>query len=140
MPSLNSKNRLPSRITRPGDFRRIIRTGKRHQRAFLQLYYLPCGPSDDGKVGFIVPDRAAHGAVKRNRVRRMIKEGFRLWCKYIVPGHDIILRARNFPEFDHSWFAEAVIIKLLTEAKLLTRDGLEKSGERLHDLPDDYTI
>ncbi len=141
MPAATTGNRLPPRLTRASDFRRIIRNGRRCQHAFLQLYVLPCNSrnrhtSSKGNAGFIVPDRAVHGAVKRNRVRRMMKEVFRHWWKYVLPGHDIILRARSIPENDHASFTEAVIIKLLMTAGLLTREGLERSGERLRELPE----
>jgi hypothetical protein len=66
----------------------------------------------------------------------MLKESFRYWWKYVIPGHDIILRAKSSPEIDHASYSEAVIIMLLMSADLLTREGMERSGERLIELPD----
>ena len=33
----------------------------------------------DGRVGFVVPEKAVELSVDRNRVKRLLKEGVRLW-------------------------------------------------------------
>jgi ribonuclease P protein component len=144
LPSGNG-NRLPPRLTRISEFRRITRTGKRHQHTFLQLYFLPASMPNNqksgkstGRVGFVVPIRAIKSSVERNRVRRLLREALRHWWKHISPGYDIVLRVRAFPKIDHALFVEAVLLKLLDRAGILTDDGKIIATGRLGEIPPEY--
>ncbi len=140
--------RLPPRLRRTSDFRRVKRFGKRHRSAFLVLYVSRTllnngGNSDEpagssGRVGFTVPEKAVKGAVKRNRIRRLMKEAVRLWWCDIRPGHELLLIAHHPPKHDHADYVEVVFLQLLLQLDLLTREGRIRAEARLAGLPEEF--
>lgn len=138
---------LPPRLRRARDFRSVRRYGKRVALAFLVMYVSRRSgshPSRDGneradRVGFVVPIKSIRGAVRRNRVRRLMKEAVRQWWPYIPQGHDILLIAGGEPERDHAWYVEAIFLRMLLQMQLLTSDGIVKAEEKLASLPDEFS-
>jgi len=88
-----------------------------------------------GRVGFTVPERVIKKAVKRNRVRRLLKEAVRLWWSDILPGRDLLLVVNGTPRHDHAWFVEGLFLELLLRAELLTPEGRKRAKDRLGSLP-----
>ncbi len=146
MESKITGNRLPPRLVRESEFRRIIRNGRRFRFSFLKVYIHPAGKlkgrgsvKPDGRVGFVVPDRAVKGSVGRNRVKRLFREAVRHWWKYILPGYDIVLKAGGSPEYDHARFVEAVFLKVIMKAGILNDEGRAKAEEKLAAVPEEYS-
>jgi len=91
-----------SRMRRPEDFRRVLRTGRRAGGSVLAGHLLlaadPSGESggvhagDPAKVGFIV-SRAVGSAVVRNRVKRRLRELMRRRLASLPGGCLLVLRA-----------------------------------------------
>jgi len=71
----------------------VYRKGKRAYHKFFTLYYLPNGKAYN-RLGFQVGKKLAK-AVKRNRLRRLLKESYRLSESRIKSGYDFILAARE---------------------------------------------
>ena len=62
-------------------------------------FTLICQPNSTGasRLGISV-HRKIRGAVKRNRIKRIIRESFRLWQKHYPAGADIVFAVRpDFP-------------------------------------------
>ncbi len=66
-----------ARLTRPGEFRTVFRGGRRAQAGALRAR-LKANGLQRGRLGLAVSRKAAHNAVGRNRVRRQVRESFRL--------------------------------------------------------------
>jgi ribonuclease P protein component len=93
-----------SRMRRPADFRRVLRTGRREGGAVLSGHLLLAGtaqpagsaggvPSGEpAKVGFVV-SRAVGSAVVRNRVKRRLRELMRRRLASLPGGCLLVLRA-----------------------------------------------
>jgi ribonuclease P protein component len=85
-----------SRMRRPEDFRRTVRSGRRAGGSVLSGYLLSATdhvPEDaEPKVGFIV-SRAVGSAVVRNRVKRRLRELMRRRLASLSGGCLLVLRA-----------------------------------------------
>ena len=66
-----------ARLTRPGEFRAVFRGGRRAQAGALRAR-LKANGLKHGRLGLAVSRKAAQNAVGRNRVRRQVRESFRL--------------------------------------------------------------
>lgn len=106
-------------LNRNEQFLNVYRTGKRSYHKFFTLYYLPNG-KDYNRLGFKVGKKLAK-ATRRNRVRRLLRESYRLSEEKILTGYDIILAAKDgclevssydeVSEIVYSMFYRAKLIK-----------------------------
>jgi ribonuclease P protein component len=65
------------RLLRHADFERVYQKGRRHFSPHLTAFYLWRETGDGLRVGFTV-GRVLGGAVDRNRIKRRLREAFRL--------------------------------------------------------------
>ena len=74
------------------DFKGLYRSGKSSVNPYLVLY---CRKNRRGasRLGISVGTKVGN-AVKRNRVRRLIREAYRLSEDKLRPGHDLVVVAR----------------------------------------------
>jgi ribonuclease P protein component len=92
-------NRSRGRLTRSDDFVRVYRAGRSVANRYLVLYYFERSGSEfaeagDGpRVGFSVSKRLG-GAVERNRMKRALREAFRLGGQSLMGDMDVVFVAR----------------------------------------------
>lgn len=112
-------------LNRNEQFLNVYRNGKRSYHKYFTLYYVPNG-LDKNRLGFRVGKKLAK-AVKRNRLRRLLKESYRL-CEYkIKPGYDFILAARDGSLCINSLDkVESIVDKLFGRADLFINDDSKK--------------
>lgn len=85
------KNTQPIKLNR--DFRRIYARGKSVAGGFVVVYAMPNKRSYN-RAGFTV-GKAFGNAVKRNRIKRLMRESYRLMEGSLKVGYDFIIVARN---------------------------------------------
>ena len=101
-------------------FSNIYKKGKVYSNELFVLYFLRRNTSEeDAKAGFIVSKKISKKAVTRNKIKRRIREAYKLFCK-------------DLEDIDLIWFARKpiinaklpdmknAIINLLHKAKLVT--------------------
>ena len=81
------------RLRRTADFDRVYSSGKRHASRELTLIFAP-SPAGTTRLGLSVGRRIGN-AVVRNRVKRLLREAFRLNKHQVKKGYDILLVARK---------------------------------------------
>jgi len=87
--------RLPKtqRLTRAADVRAVIQQGKRRRTDHLDLFTRP-SPVGSSRLAVVVP-RHRHSAVRRNRLRRRLREiGRRDVLRFLAEPLDLAVRAR----------------------------------------------
>jgi ribonuclease P protein component len=106
--------RRAQRLRRPAEFRDVYSKGRRIGNEMFAANVL-ANSTGTARLGMAIAVRAAGNAVRRNRVRRLIRESFRLHQRSL-PALDIIISARTA-----AW---------ATEASQL-REGLARLWQRI---------
>ena len=85
--------RFTATLKKNYEFHRLYRKGKSVATPFLVLY-VRVGRRPGNRVGFTVSNKLGK-AVKRNRVRRRLREIYRLHEGRFVPGTELVIVARG---------------------------------------------
>jgi ribonuclease P protein component len=101
------------------EFRRMYSKGKSGVSSYLVVYFRPnrCG---NNRLGVTVSAKLGH-AVVRNRIRRRIREIFRLNQPKLKQGYDMIVVARgrsvraSYQEMDRAFLSVCRKLELLEE-------------------------
>ena len=104
------------RLTNSSDFQRVRRTGKSYAHP-LAILIASANDHPISRFGFTT-SKALGSAVRRNRVKRLLREAIREHLAAIKPGWDIVVVARPMM-IESSW---SEILQAITN--LLQRAGL----------------
>lgn len=110
-----------SRVRKQKDFDRIFgKEGSFFPGGFLAVKAVK---NDLGysRAGFIVSNKISKSAVKRNRIKRLMRESVRLRWEEIIPGADVVFMARA--DISEMSFADVdkAVDSLLKKSGLLIR-------------------
>ena len=83
-------------LTKNNEYQRVYKKGKYAASAFLVIYVLP-NRFNELRFG-ITTSKKVGNAVKRNRIRRLIRENLRPLSDRLVRGVDIVVVARKTDE------------------------------------------
>lgn len=104
-------------IRKDSDFRKVYKHGKSFANKYLVMYILD-NKSDFNRVGFSVSKKVGKATV-RNKIRRRIRESFRLNCdEYIKNGYDLVFIARVASKDAEYEDIEQSVKTLIKKAKL----------------------
>jgi len=78
------------RMRSGNDFQRAFSGGRRARGDVMVVVLIENG-LDETRLGLSVGRKIWKSAVRRNRVRRIFREAFRLTCEKLPPGVDVIL-------------------------------------------------
>lgn len=81
------------RLNQAGDFKTVFRVGKKQAGRYLAML-VHANSLSYPRLGLVVAKKAVRKAVMRNRIKRMIREGFRLQ-QHVLGGVDIVVIVYN---------------------------------------------
>ena len=83
------------RLSRSRDFDAVYRRGRSVSTRFLTLYWFTREESEgEPRLGLSVPKKAVAGAVARNRIKRRLRELWRVRVEELPAGRDYVLIVR----------------------------------------------
>ena len=109
--SFPKKERLLNR----GDFVNLNRSGKRHHTRHFVVVFKQ-NEFGTTRLGITVSKKIANAA-KRNKVKRLIREYFRLNKATLPKGYDIIIAAKQDASYLDLWRIEKELGEVISEKK-----------------------
>lgn len=118
---MDNRFRWHERLHRKADFSRVIRQGQRVSASGLILWVhrSPEGTTPP-RLGLAIP-RSYGKAVDRNRLKRLLREAFRLNKAKLPPGVDMVFSARAMSGKPRYQTVEPLVFALWNKTKLLPR-------------------
>ncbi len=104
------------------DFRRMYTKGKSVVNASFVVYVRPNRLSKN-RIGLTVGTKVGK-AVRRNRVRRLIRESYRLQEDTLKLGYDIVIVARVKAGYLSFWQVDEALKELFAKQKLYKGEAL----------------
>jgi ribonuclease P protein component len=83
-----------ARLLRHADFERVYKQGQRHFASLMTVFYLRRSEGEGLRIGFTV-SRMLGGAVKRNRMKRRLREAVRLHRTKASVGADVVINPKK---------------------------------------------
>jgi ribonuclease P protein component len=116
--------RWEDRLHRSSEFSKAIKLGQRYEKSglILWVYRHPAPVTDGSRLGFAI-SRAYGNAVARNRLKRLLREVFRLNKGLLPPGVDMVFSARHLLPHLRYQTTELMVKELWRKAKLLNLPG-----------------
>jgi len=112
------------RLSRSAEFERVYRQGRSVSNRHLVLYAFPNPAVEEARLGLAV-SRKVGGAVRRNKVKRLLRESFARAADGLAGGQDVVVVARppagELAERDGLAGVDAALSELLAKSGL--RDG-----------------
>jgi len=97
------------KLRKPAEFIRVFRNGKSQSTEHFQIFIFPAHTNKQ-RLG-ITARKKIGGAVKRNRIKRLLREFFRLHKIYLPPSSDILFVAKPGADLlDYSGLREELAV------------------------------
>ena len=100
-----------SRLLRRAEYDAVYREGRRRSSREFTLFLRPNG-LDSSRFGWSIK-KALGNAVRRNRIRRRLREILRLHRQEIAPGWDIVIHPRSSAATTQFGALQAELLKLM---------------------------
>ena len=119
------RNRI---LKKKKDFQAVYSRGKSHANRFLVLYVLRTASFSD-RVGFAAGKKLGN-AVVRNRVKRMLRECYRLHQHEIEEGLSLLLVGRKAAVDAHCQDMEKAFLALAKKAGIMAEEEGSMGGKK----------
>jgi len=107
-------------LKKQNDFNRVFKTGEVFGNKTFVMYYLKT-VMETNRLGIVVSKKVSKKAVVRNKIKRRIKEAFRLNEDSFLSGYDLIIIAKESIEKEKYSQLEKSLKHLFYKKKLMRR-------------------
>ena len=107
-----------NRLVRKPDFEKVKEKGKKFQSNLFGLLVFP-NEEEISRFGFVISKKLSKRAVKRNRVKRILREQVRMILFKIIPGFDVVFLGKKALLESSSGEVGLEVKRLLRKASLL---------------------
>lgn len=107
-----------NRLIKKKDFDKIYKRGKIIGGKFFLLRFLP-NNLKTARIGFVISTRISKSAVKRNRLKRQLREIIRDKLSYVSFGYDLVISPRGLSENYKPLELKEDLMQCLKKARLL---------------------
>ena len=110
-------------LKKSSEFQHVLQKGKWYSGDLISVYILP-NSKDINYFGIAVSKKTGK-AVKRNRIKRVIRESYRKIAPNIIKGNNIVVVWKTKKPFDELNFCtiEKDMIKCFSKAKLMISEN-----------------
>jgi len=105
-------------LRRREEFQRAFRKGTRAWQDNLQVRTYQRGDEGPAHLGVVIRSTTMKRAVRRNRLRRLIREAFMALQAEITPGTDVVVIPNGEPECDQLHYIAAVLTRALRKCQV----------------------
>ena len=117
-----------SSLTKNYEFKRLYNKGKSAASKYVVVYCIRNG-KEENRLGITVSTKLG-GAVQRNRIRRRLKEIYRLHERSLIVGYNVVIVARQKSRYAGWSELEASVLSLFDKLGLIgSGDSVRSSGE-----------
>ncbi len=113
-------------LKKENDFKKVFSQGEVFGNRTFVMYFIK-NRSADNRLGIIVSKKISKKAVVRNKIRRRIKEAYRLNEDKIASGYDVILIARESIKTTDYRTIEKSLLHLFYKKNLLRKKNGKNS-------------
>ncbi len=106
-----------NKVKKNYEFKKMYKEGRYYAEEYLVMYIMK-SKLDYNKVGFSVSKKIGN-SVKRNRVKRLLRENYRLFHHKLKIGYTIIFTGRQKSSEASFWDIQKNMVSTFKRAKLL---------------------
>lgn len=84
------------------EYKYVLKKGQYYSGKYIEIFYLKCDKNEN-KLGIAVSKKVAK-SVKRNRIKRLIRENYRLFEQQLSVGNSIIILWKKKVDIEFATF------------------------------------
>ena len=112
---------LKNRLKKQKDFDRVFHQGKGYKEKEIFIKVLK-KEAPDLRFGFVVSKKVSNRAVKRNRLKRRLREIVRSFLPHIKQGYDIVIIALPGAERYNFWELQEIVLAIFQKAGIIKQN------------------
>ena len=112
---------LKFQLKKQKDFGKVFRQGRGYKEKEIFIKVLK-REAPDLRFGFVVSKKVSNKAVRRNRLKRRLREVVRSMLPHIKQGYDIVIVALPGAEKYNFWELQEIVLRAFQKARIIKQN------------------